>query len=464
MRNPLPFRDTLSILASVAFAAVLAVELSASEKPDIVLYIADDHGRNDSSVYDPSGDAITPSMAKLASEGLTFNNAFVASPACGPSRSALMSACWPANNGAEHNHEPPRPETQTMVKRMQEAGYEVACFGKVHHSKWINWLGADFASPDRKNLERDVNAYLQMRKSSKPLLLIVGDTRTHAPWHPHDTYDEVDVTIPRRWVDTPDARRLWANYLGEVTDVDTTVGNIDRMARDHFKTDDFLFIYTSDHGHAWPFGKWNLYDWGVQVAFHARWPGKITANTRTDAMISWIDIFPTFLDLAGEKEPDGIDGKSFAKVLRGETDQHRDFIFTAHSGDRKMNIYPIRAVRDSRFKYIRNIHPDAWHTTHTDMERRPTHGSFFSEWEQAAKTQGHAKDVIDRFHRRPAVEFYDVVKDPAETNNLAGRREYADAVKKMAKKLDDWMNETGDTVRMEHLPYPLSEPYPGPRD
>lgn len=450
-------RSSLLLLLCTA-----ALHLTATTPPNIVLYIADDHGRNDSSVYNPAGDAITPQMAKLAAAGLTFNQAFVASPACGPSRSALLSGLMPIRNGAEHNHEKPRPETQTMIQQLQEAGYEVAAFGKVHHNKWIALAGADHVDPKRNDLEGSVHAYLNARTTNKPLLLIVGDVRTHAPWHEHETYDDVDLTIPSHWVDTPDTRQTWENYLGEVTEVDTTIGNIDASARAHFGSDDFLSIYTSDHGHALPFGKWNLYDWGTQVAFIARWPGKIAANARTDAMISWIDIFPTFLELAGADIPADIDGRSFAAVLRGETNQHRELIFTTHSGDGKMNIYPIRAVRDQRFKYIRNINPDTYHTTHTDIQRRPGHGSFFNEWEIAAQTDPHAQTVLQRYHRRPAVEFYDIVNDPAETTNLATDPAYAAEVARLGAQLDTWMTQHNDNARMELKPYPLSEPYPGP--
>lgn len=442
---------------------ISALHLAASTPPNIVLYIADDHGRNDSSVYDPDSDAITPQMAKLAAAGLTFNQAFVASPACGPSRSALLSGLLPMRNGAEHNHERPRPETQTMIQHLREAGYEVAAFGKVHHNKWINSVGADHVDPTRNNLEKSVQTYLDARTDNRPLLLIVGDVRTHAPWHEHDTYDEVELTIPSHWVDTPDTRQTWENYLGEVTEVDTTVGHIDTIARTHFGTDDFLSIYTSDHGHALPFGKWNLYDWGTQVAFIARWPGVITPNTRTEAMISWIDIFPTLIDIAGAKAPTDIDGRSFAAVLRGEADHHRDLIFTTHSGDGDKNIYPIRAVRDQRFKYIRNINPDTYHTTHTDIQRRPGHGAFFNEWEIAAQTDPHAQAVVQRYHRRPAVEFYDIVKDPSETTNLATDPAHTSDVARLAAHLDTWMQAHHDNARMELKPYPLSEPYPGPR-
>jgi N-sulfoglucosamine sulfohydrolase len=450
------------LLCLFVLLSALPFSLTAKTQPNIVLYIADDHGRNDSSVYDASSDAITPAMAKLASAGLTFTQAFVASPACGPSRSALLSGLMPMRNGAEHNHERPRLETQIMITQMQAAGYEVACFGKVQHGAWAKSLQADHVDLSHNNLEEKVQAYLDSRSLAKPLLLIVGDVRTHAPWLEHDTYRHITLTIPDRWVDTPDTRRLWENYLGEVTEVDTTLGHIDDIARAHFKTDAFLYIYTSDHGHAWPFGKWNLYDWGTQVAFIARWPGQIAPHTRTDALISWIDIFPTFLDIVGGAVPADIDGRSFAAVLRGETDQHRDLIFTTHSGDGEQNIYPIRAVRDDRFKYIRNIHPEAYHTTHTDMLRRPVQGSYFTEWEATAVTNPHAEAVLQRYHRRPAVEFYDIVQDPGETTNLAEDPNYAADLARLAQHLELWMAAHHDTVRMQHSPYLLSEPYPGP--
>ncbi len=447
-------------LLPLLFSSLVYLTLSAAQ-PNVVLYIADDHGRNDSSVYNSTGDALTPQMQRLASAGLTFDQAFVASPACGPSRSALLSGLMPIRNGAEHNHEKPNLETQTMIRQLKKTGYEVAAFGKVHHNKWIEAVGADHVYPTRNNLEKSVQDYLNTRASKKPLLLIVGDVRTHAPWHEHDTYHDMDLTVPSHWVDTPDTRQTWENYLGEVTEVDTTVGNIDDIARAHFGTDDFLSIYTSDHGHAFPFGKWNLYDWGTQVAFIARWPGVIKPNTRTEAMISWIDIFPTLIDLAGADVPTNIDGRSFASVLRGDSDNHRDLVFTTHSGDGDKNIYPIRAVRDQRFKYIRNTHPDTYHTTHTDIQRRPGHGALFNEWVAAAETDPYARAVVRKYHYRPTVEFYDIIKDPGETTNLVNDPAYAPEVDRLGTALDDWMTRHGDNVRMEREPYALTEAYPG---
>ena len=101
-----------------------------------------------------------------------------------------------------------------------------------------------------------------------------------------------------------------------------------------------------------------------------------------------------------------------------------------------MNIYPIRAVRDQRFKYIRNIRFDGYHTTHTDIQRRPGHGAFFDEWEAAAVTDPHARAVLQKYHRRPAVEFYDIGKDPGETTNLIKDEKHTATIAKLRKELD----------------------------
>ena len=99
----------------------------------------------------------------------------------------------------------------------------------------------------------------------------------------------------------------------------------------------------------------------------AVWRGKIAAGSRTPAMVSWIDILPTLVDVAGGRPPTDIDGRSFAGVMRGQTKVHRDRIFTTHSGDGRMNVYPTRSVRTADWKYIRNLNPEFYYTTHVDL-------------------------------------------------------------------------------------------------
>ena len=137
-------------------------------------------------------------------------------------------------------------------------------------------------------------------------------------------------------------------------------------------------------------------------------------------MVSWIDIFPTILDVCGSKLPAGLDGKSFKKVLSGKTDEHRDYIFTTHCGDGNMNVYPIRSIRNSRFKYILNLLPEYYHSNHSDILRKPNAGAYWDSWDEAAKTDTNAAAIIRKYFVRPAEEFYDIKSDPAEETNLIG--------------------------------------------
>ncbi len=93
--------------------------------------------------------------------------------------------------------------------------------------------------------------------------------------------------------------------------------------------------------------------------------GRIAANQRTNAMVSWIDILPTLVEAAGGTAPTEIDGRSFLPVLEGKVAKHRDFVFTTHSGDGNFNVYPMRGVIDEAGdKYLRNLHPEFRFTSH----------------------------------------------------------------------------------------------------
>ena len=177
-------------------------------------------------------------------------------------------------------------------------------------------------------------------------------------------------------------------------------------------------------------------------------------------MISWIDIFPTLIELAGGRVPDDIDGRSFADVLAGKSDTHRDVIFTTHTSDKKMNVYPIRAIRNQRFKYIRNLYPDSYHSNHSDTHRKDGAGAYWDSWDEKAKTDPQAAAIIEKYYQRPAEEFYDIASDPNETKNLIADPQYAEMIETMSADLDEWMKEQGDTGRMFAEPYPLSGPTP----
>jgi len=398
-------------------------------------------------------------MDKLAAGGMVFENAFVASPACAPSRAALLTGLMPARNEAEANHSYPRPGTTFLTSVFKEMGYEIAAFGKVAHGANKPIYRFDSYRPKRMGISEEVAKYFKNRNSDKPCLLLMGDRRPHVPWIKQATYDPAKVTLPHYFVDTPETRAHQARYYTDITNMDADMGRCMAIAKKQFG-DNFIFVFTSDHGGQWPFGKWNLYDAGVRVPMIVVWPGKVKPGVRTKAMVSWVDLLPTLIEAAGGKPPNGIDGRSFLGVLEGKTGKHRKVIFTTHSGDGVMNVYPIRSVRTEDFKYIMNLRPDCYHSNHSDILRKDGAGAYWHSWDAAAKKDPGAAAIVKRYFVRPAEELYDLKKDPSEQDNLAQREEMQAKRKELRGMLIDWMKAQGDRKKLFRKPYPTSGPRP----
>ena len=110
------------------------------------------------------------------------------------------------------------------------------------------------------------------------------------------------MTLPPTLVDTPETRLARARYAAAVANADRDLGLVYDAARKHLG-DGTLFLFTSDHGSQFPFGKWNCYDAGIRTPLIVAWPGRVKPGTTTDAMVSWIDLLPTCLEAAGGQGP-----------------------------------------------------------------------------------------------------------------------------------------------------------------
>lgn len=431
----------------------------AATLPNIVVFISDDHTLRDSSVYGAK-DIVTPHMDRLAAAGLTFDCAFAPSPSCAPSRGAMLTGLMPARNGAEPNHSEPRKEIKKLPAYLKELGYEVVAFGKVGHYAQTADYGFDIAQ--HLNYHEDIAIpaaveWLRNRKSDKPLALFVGSNWPHVPWtltpegHPPD-----ELTVPTNHADTVVTRRIRARYYGAISRMDADLGMVYHEATEKFGTNLF-FLQFADQGAQWPFGKWCLYDDGIRTPMIAVWPGKIAPGTRTAAMVSLVDVLPTLVDVAGGKAPTDLDGHSFAKVLLGKTNEFRPYIFATHSGDGNMNVYPSRCVRDARWKYILNLHPEFKFTTHiTDAQNE--NNDYWNTWLQRGKNDSSIADKVKRYQERPAEELYDLQNDPWEQHNLASLPANAETLKKYRGLLEDWMKEQGDQKKIYGTPKLLNAP------
>jgi N-sulfoglucosamine sulfohydrolase len=451
---------TTILLLLAAFIGNLPKLLAATmSRPNIVVFISDDHTLRDSSVYG-STDILTPHMDQLAAAGLTFDRAFAPSPSCAPSRGAMLTGLMPARNGAEPNHSEPRADIKKLPAYLQELGYEVVAFGKVGHYAQTADYGFDHY--EHINYHEDIAIpaaleWLRNRKSDKPLALFVGCNWPHVPWpNGNEGHDPKSLTVPENHVETPLTRRERGRYYAAIGRMDADLGLIYYDAQQKFGTNLF-FLHFSDQGAQWPFGKWCLYDDGIRTPMIAVWPGHIAPGTRTPAMVSLVDVLPTLVDVAGGKTPADLDGRSFENVLLGKTNAFRDYVFATHSGDGNMNVYPSRCVRDERWKYILNLHPEFKFTSHVTEVTGPD-GSYWKSWVQKASTDADAATKVKRYQERPREELYDIVNDPFEKHNLAGTPANEQVLVKMRGVLERWMKEQGDQSKVYGEPKLLNAP------
>ncbi len=236
----------------LALPCLLAASLHAATLTNIVVFISDDLGRLDTSIHG-SKDVRTPTMDWLAAAGMTFNNAYVASPACCPSRFSFLTGLMPARHGAHPNHSEVKPGTQFLPPILKSLGYHIASFGKIAHRN-KDFAGLDFNSPQKTDMSQEVVTHFSESDIDAPICLLVGDRRPHVAWTKEMNYDPKQVTLPPFFIDTEETRKHWARYLTDIEGMDEEMGRVLEFAKEKFG-DSFIFLFTSDHGGQWPFGK-----------------------------------------------------------------------------------------------------------------------------------------------------------------------------------------------------------------
>ncbi len=449
----IPFLALLLAAGAMAHAA-------AAARPHIVMFLSDDHGQEFVGCY--GNPAIqTPNMDALARQGMRFTRVFAASPTCSPSRAALYTGLYPSRNGTMGNHTSSRPGLKSLPTWLKALGYRVVIANKadVRPPTVFDFEVLSATLPKNPAVERRyrnegldtqvVDQFLAAHAREhpdQPLCLILGESHPHVVWEPNRIYDPARLPIPPNQVDTPKTRAGLANYYQDITTADRHLGEVLASVKRHGFEDNALFIYTSDQGPEWPHCKWTCYDTGLRVPFLARWPGHVQPGSVCDALISFVDVTPTFVDLAGGQPVKDLDGRSFQPVLLSRAKTFRDSIFASHTGDKEMNMFPQRCVRDPRYKFVLNLHPERQWTTHFTkvMDIPNSHGDIYATWLEKAKTDAATAKFIEILERHPAEELYDTQADPYELNNLAGKPEHVARLGAMRAQLAAWMKEQGD--------------------
>jgi uncharacterized sulfatase len=391
----------------------------------------------------------TPNLQKMADEGMKFNTAYVCAPYCVPSRHSLFTGLNPDRHGVEGNHEHNlvKPALERIVERMYTQGYEIGMHGKVEHCK-------NYLLTQGKTEITNLNDFFKKRDKSKPLLFFKGYTNTHTVWPASNParVDPATVILPPKTPDNVATRLLHSRYVMAVVDMDKQIGEFRSLLDEYLDMDNTLVIYTSDHGQNWLFGKWTLNETGIRTPLIAIWPGIIKPNTTTDAMVSWVDLIPTFIDIAGGPVPENLDGRSFKNVLLRETNKCRDTVFSFLKGELNATVHPARAVRIGNWKYIYYPHPEFFYTSYMEGTGSKHHFENWPEWESGAlKDQKSAQYWYD-FRIKPKEELFLVTEDPWEYSNLVYDPRYADTLSSLRVAVKNRMEKANDRVALSGKP------------
>ncbi len=410
-------------------------------KPNILYIHSHDTGR----YIQPYGYPVpTPSLQKLAEQGVLFREAFCANPTCSPSRAALLTGESPHNNGMTglaHRGFSLNDYSHHITHTLRTAGYTSALAGTQHIANMFEtpWqtIGYDVYL-GRPDVAHERACEFLEQSPDQPFFLSVGFFETHREFPPLEATDDPDHCLPPAPLpDTSEVREDMARFKVSARILDAKIGAVlDALERSGL-AEDTLVICTTDHGLAFPRMKCNLTDGGIGVMLIIRGPGGFTGGKVYDGLVSHIDIFPTLCDLIGIEPPDWLQGASLMPLIRGETDEVREEI-TA-----EVNYHaayePQRCVRTRRWKYVRRY----------DGRTKPVLPNCDDSPSKTLWLDHGWADIAP-----PEEALYDLVFDPHEMNNLVGDEKHESVLEDMRTRLRCWMEETDDPLLQGPVPAP----------
>ncbi|KPM30785.1 Sulfatase [Croceitalea dokdonensis DOKDO 023] len=456
--------------------------LELPEKPNILWLVTEDMG-----AYLPMfGDSTiaTPNLSKLAQEGVVYPNLFSTSGVCAPSRAAIATGMYPSSIGANHMRTTsytevtglpkygavPPPEVKMISELLRSEGYYCTNNYKTDYQFKAPMTAWDESSP---------YAHWRNREKDQPFFSVVNFTETHesglfepygfreietrhyhsgnrdykwenfggshaknrmveqeTPIHlPKDTKFDIPPYLP----DTLKVRRdMWKLY-NNIAEMDRQLGAVlNQLEEDGLLENTIIFFY-GDHGGPLPRQKRLIYDSGLNTPMIVRFPNKWKAGTVDNQLVSFVDFAPTLISLTGTNPPDYLQGQAFLGEFKSK--EERKYV---HAAADRFDGYTdaIRAVRDKRFKYIRNYRPEQGYYLPIDYrEKIPTMQELLR-----LRDAGELDSIQLQWFRKTKdpEELFDCVNDPHELHNLANDPTYAAKLQELQTEMDRWIAEIGD--------------------
>ena len=423
---------------------------AAPDKPNIVVFLADDAGM-DFGCYG-NKNIHTPNIDKLSASGLRFNKAFLTSPQSSPSRTSMMTGMFAHTIGTEDLHTPIDENTRMIPSYLHDVGYRTGVILKTHWGangdqqfdmvdNGREWYAEEPVSQNNPALTRYKN-FIDKDKE-QPFFLWVGFTDPHRPYDRESNVRQNDpnkVNVLPYHIDNQETRMDYADYYDEISRMDRHIGIMMEELEKRNLLENTIIIFLSDNGMPFPRAKGTLYDAGIQTPLIFSWKGKIKAgSTHDNGLISTIDLAPTILDLAGVPIQEQMYGKSFSEILFNPSLRGRDFIFSErnwHDCDEYM-----RCIRTEKYKLIFNAYYELPHGIAMDLSSSPTWYALKKAQKEETLTKAQKTIFVCP---RPMIEIYDLTKDKYELNNVADEQAYVVEGKKLITLLLKWQEETKD--------------------
>ena len=472
---------SIALIALWPLASLCAQVGQGASCPNILWLVAEDLSPYISAYGDAT--APTPVLDRLAAEGVRFRHVYSVSGVCAPSRAALATGMYPTSIGAHHmrttyqqpealargliNYEVVPPSHVRMVSEiLREHGYYTSNNSKEDYQFHPSKVAWD---------ESSLFAHWRNRPDDRPFFAVFNFGVTHEgqQWSPAPEWnlrygreifppdrdeplewrqfdegeqkrlyvdEDIEFEIPPYLPDTPVVRRDMLRMYSNVAEMDGYVGVILRQLEEDGLLENTIVVWYSDHGGPLPRQKRLLYDSGLHVPLIIRFPHRSRAGEVDETLVSFVDFAPTLLSMAGIEAPEFMQGRAFAGSYAADQDP-REYIFAA--ADRFDGYYDmIRAVRDTRYKYLRNFMPESAYYLPLDYRERMASMQELLRLRDA----GELDEVQSQWFRetKPVEELFDTSSDPHELHNLAEDSAHQERLTWMRTALNQWMEDTGD--------------------
>jgi N-sulfoglucosamine sulfohydrolase len=442
-------------LLVVLFLAATVTAQENTKRWNLLIVTADDMNA-DSSGWNGCPMNATPNLDAFASVSHRFVNSHVTVPICQPGRSALMTGRVPHRNGAL-GFNPIRRDVPTLIELLREEGYYAGVIAKSVHMAppekfpWHAVGEQELGKKPRQFAEKFREMVAKAASEQKPFFINANITDPHRPFVDGTgkkgkkdeqldgarIFSPNEVRVPAFLEELPNVREEVSQYYSSVSRCDVSFGLIMRELSEAGRDADTVVVFMSDHGMSFPFSKATVYYNGTWSPVLIQIPGMPDSQTRTE-LVSSVDVMPSLLELLRIKLPDGLDGRSWVPLLRGESQPDRDFVVTHVNTVSSGKSFPQRCVRTRD----RALMFHAWAGGSDKFRVEAMSGLSFAAMNESLDPAVQAR--VTQLVVGESLMLFDTSADPSERTNVIGDPAYRQDIMRLSHTLAEHMKRTED--------------------